>query len=139
MDRQNLLVSNGTTLVNRLTNDIDDSTESFGTDGNLNGVSSVEDGLTTDETLSGVKSNGAHVVSTQMLGNFEHKTVLGALDFERVENGREFPRPSSACLPLSHTYRTRGTSLGRGSGPTFLVAGRVRSPSTQCSPEILLG
>lgn len=90
MDRQNLLVSNRTTLINRLTNNVDDSTESFGTDGNHNGVSSVEDGLTTDEALSGVKSNGAHVVSTQMLGNFEHKTVLGALDFERVENGREF-------------------------------------------------
>ncbi len=90
MDGQNLFVSNGTTLVDGLTNDIDDSTESLGTDGNLNGVASVEDGLTTDETLSGVKSNGTHVVSTQMLGNFENKTVLDALDFEGVENGREF-------------------------------------------------
>ena len=90
MDRQNLLVSNGTALVDRLTNNIDDSAKSLGADRHLNGVASVEDGLAADKTLSGVEGDGAHVVATQMLGDLEHETVLGSLHLERVENGGQF-------------------------------------------------
>ena len=90
MDGHNLLVSDGTALVDGLTNDIDDSAESFGTNRHLNGVSSVEHGLTANETLGGVEGDGTHVVASQMLGHFEHETVLGALDLKGVENGREF-------------------------------------------------
>jgi hypothetical protein len=41
----------GTALVNGLTDNVDDATERSGTDGDLDGRSSVDDGLTTDETL----------------------------------------------------------------------------------------
>ena len=89
MDGQEALSVDGATLINGLTNDIDDSAEGAGTDGNLNGIASVDDGLATHETLSGVESDGAHVVATQVLGDLEDEAVLGAFNFERVENRRK--------------------------------------------------
>ena len=80
---------NWTTFINGLTNHIDDSAEGAGADGNLNGVASVDDWLAADETLSGVESDGAHVVATQVLGDLEDEAVLGAFNFERVENRRK--------------------------------------------------
>ena len=64
MDGKGLLVTNRTTLIDGLTDDVDDSAESLGTDGNLDGVTGVLDGLTTNETLCGVQSDGTHVVTT---------------------------------------------------------------------------
>lgn len=90
MDGQELCAANRTPLIDGLTNNVDDSSESFGTNGNLNGVASVCDGLTTNETLSGVESNGAHVVATQMLGDLKDESVGSALDFERIHNGGKF-------------------------------------------------
>ena len=89
MDGQELLSSNGATLIDGLTNDIDDAAEGLRTDGNLNGIASVADGLATHKTLSGVERNGAHVVATQVLGDLEDEAVLGALNLERVENRRK--------------------------------------------------
>ena len=90
MDRKSLAGADGTTLVNGLTNDIDDAAESLGTDGNSNGSASVLNGLSTHETLSGVESDGTHVVATQMLGDLKDETVIGFLNLKSVENGREF-------------------------------------------------
>jgi len=90
VDRQELLGVNGTTLVDGLTNDVDDAAESLRADGHLNGGLSVDDGLATHETLGGVEGNGAHVVATQVLGDLKDETVLGAFDLKRIENGREF-------------------------------------------------
>ena len=90
MDGQEALGVDGATLVDGLADDIDDSAEGAGTDGNLNGIASVDDGLATHETLSGVQSDGAHVVATQVLGDFENETVLGTLDLESIENGWKF-------------------------------------------------
>jgi len=86
VDGSVLISGDGTALIDRLTNDIDDSTEGLGADGNHNGVASVDDILTTHKTLSGVESNGAHIVSTQMLGDFEDKTRAGTLDLKGVED-----------------------------------------------------
>lgn len=87
---QELVGVDGTTLIDGLTNDIDDAAESLGTDGHLNGGSRVHDGLATHETLSGVESDGTHVVATQVLGDLKNETVLGTFDLKRIENGREF-------------------------------------------------
>ena len=89
MDGKELGSVDGTTFVNGLTNDINDTTESARANGHLNGVSSVLDRLATDETLGGVESNGAHVVATQVLGNLKDETVLGSLDLKGVENRRK--------------------------------------------------
>ena len=76
----------GTALINRLTNDINDSAEGFRADGHKNGGTSVRDGLTTDETFGRVKSDGSDVVATEMLGDFEHESVFSSINFKSVEN-----------------------------------------------------
>ena len=90
MDRESLVSADGAALIDRLTNHIDDSAESLGADGHLNGVASVNDWLATHETFGGVESDGSHVVTTQMLGDLEDEAVLGALNLKSVENGRKF-------------------------------------------------
>ena len=90
MDGKGLLVTDWAALVNGLTDDVDNTAEGLGTDRHLDGVTGVLDGLTTDETFGGVKSDGTHVVATQVLGDFENETVLGTLDLESIENGWKF-------------------------------------------------
>ena len=79
----------GAHLVDRLTDDVDDAAKSTGADGHLNGSASVNDTLASDETLSGVEGNGAHVVTTEMLGDLQHESAVDTLDLEGVENGRQ--------------------------------------------------
>ena len=86
MDGSVLVSLDGATLVDRLANDVDDAAESLGADGHQNGVAGVDDGLATDETFSGVEGNGSDVVAAEMLGDFEHESVLGSLHFEGVQN-----------------------------------------------------
>jgi hypothetical protein len=89
VDGSELVGSDGATLVNGLTNHIDNSAESFGADGHQNGGTGVVDGLSTDKTFSGVQSNSSDVVTTQVLSDLEHESVLHTLDFKSVENWRE--------------------------------------------------
>jgi len=115
MDREGLLVTDGTTLVDGLTNDIDDSAKSLGTDGNLDGVTSVHDGLTSDETLGGVQSDGTHVVSTQMLGDLENETVVAAFDLEGIENRGK----CTFELDVDDGANDLGNFSGRGAESTY--------------------
>ena len=89
MDGSELGSVDGTALVNGVTDHIDNSSQGFRTDGDENGCTSVVDGLTSDETVSGVQGDGSHVVTTEMLSDLEHETVLSAVDLEGVENGGE--------------------------------------------------
>ena len=89
MDGSVLVSGDGTALINRLTNNVDDSSECFGTDGDHNGVAGIDDLLTTNETLSGVQGDSAHIVSTQMLRNLEDETRGSTLHLKGVENGRQ--------------------------------------------------
>ena len=57
----------GTTLVNGVTSDVHDATETAGTDGDLDGGTSVGDLAATDETLGTVHGNAADDVLTQVL------------------------------------------------------------------------
>jgi hypothetical protein len=90
MDREEFGGVDRTALVDGLTDHINDSAESFGTDRHFDGVLSVSDGLSTNQTLGGVKSDGAHVIASQMLGDLKDEAVLSALNLERIENGRKF-------------------------------------------------
>lgn len=89
MDWSELVSGDWATLVNWLTNHIDNSAESLWADGHKNGGTSVVHWLATDETFGGVQSDGSHVVTTQVLGDLEHESVLNTVDFESVENWRE--------------------------------------------------
>lgn len=89
MDGAVLICDNRTSLIDGLSNNVDDSAKSLRTNWHHDGVSSVADWLATNETFSGVQGDGTYVVTTQVLCNLENKTVLSALNFESIENGRK--------------------------------------------------
>ena len=84
-----LVSEDGTTLIDGLTDNVDDSSEGLGTDGHQNGGSDIADTLSSNETLGGVKGNSAHVVATQMLGDFEDESVGAVLNLKGVQNRGE--------------------------------------------------
>ena len=86
MDGSVFVGVDGTTLVNGLTNDIDNSAEGFGTNGHKNGGTAVRDGLATDEALGRVESDGSHVVATKMLGDFKDESVFNSINLKGVKN-----------------------------------------------------
>ena len=73
-------------LIDGLANHINDSSEGLWADGDHDRGSNIDDFLATDEAFSGVESNGAHVVATEMLGDFEDKSVRGALYLKSIQN-----------------------------------------------------
>lgn len=81
----------GSTLVNGLTTDVDNSTKGTSADGDSDGGTSVSDGGTSDKTLSTVHSNGSDGVLTEMLSNLEDELALAVttLDGQGVENSGE--------------------------------------------------
>jgi len=112
MDGGGLLGVDGATLVDGLTNDVDDTTQALGTDGNGDGGTSVLNGLTTDQTLSSVHGNGTDSVLTQMLGNLENQATIEVLDLKSVKNGGKL-----ALVELDIDDGTNdGANLTRGLG-----------------------
>ena len=73
-----------------ITNDVDNATKGFITDGDTNGSTSVGNLLSTDKTFSTVHGNGSYGVLSQMLGDFEDETVASGFDLKGVENLGEF-------------------------------------------------
>ena len=76
-------------LIDWLSNNIHDSTESLWSNWNHNWGSGISDGLSSDKTLGGIQSDGSNVVTTQMLGDFENESVLNTLNFKSVKNFRK--------------------------------------------------
>ncbi len=81
----------GSTLVHGLTNDVHDTAEGSGADGDLDGETSVNDLLTTDETFGTLHGNSTNGVLTKVLGDLENETsaTLNILDLEGVKNSGE--------------------------------------------------
>ena len=72
MDRVFDLSIDGTSLVDRFTDHIHDSAESFGAYGNTDGSSGINDVLTSDETFGGVHGNCSDSGVAQMLSDLEY-------------------------------------------------------------------
>lgn len=90
MNRRELDALDGTTLINGLANDVHDTAESSGTDGNLDGCTGVKDLLSANETLCTVHGNGTDRVLTQVSSDLEDETAtVEVLDFESIENRRK--------------------------------------------------
>jgi hypothetical protein len=90
VDGELLDTLNRTTLINGLANDVHDTAKSSLADGHEDGGTSVDDLLSTDETLGTVHGNGTDGVLSQVRGNLEDETTtVEVLDLEGVENGRE--------------------------------------------------
>ena len=80
---------NRSIIINRLTNNIDDSTKSTTTNGDGNGLSSVNDILASNKTFGGIQSNSSDVVTTKMLGDLEDESRLNTLNLKGVKNRRK--------------------------------------------------
>jgi peptide chain release factor 1 len=76
-------------LIDGLSNNVDDSSESLRADGHLNRVTSVNNFLASNESLSRVESDSSDVRSTKMLGDLENKSVASSLDLHSIEDRRE--------------------------------------------------
>lgn len=86
MNRSELSCVDWATLIDGLTNNVNNSSKGLGADGDHNGISGVLDFLTTDESLGGVEGDRAHVVATQVLGDLQNEALASASHFERVQN-----------------------------------------------------
>ena len=90
MNGEELVALDGTTFVNGLANDVHDTAEGGGTDGDTDGGAGVDNLLATDETLGTVHSDGADRVLAEVSRDLEDETTTVEVnDLERVENGRE--------------------------------------------------
>ena len=88
VDGEELDAVDGTALINGLANDVHDTAESGGTDGDTDGGAGVDDLLATNETLGTVHGNGADRVLTEVSGDLEDETTTVEVnDLESVENG----------------------------------------------------
>ena len=77
---------NWTSFVNGFSNHIDNTAESLGSDGDLDGSTGVGALLAADESVGGLHGDGADGVFSEVLGYLEDETVSGGFDFEGVEN-----------------------------------------------------
>ena len=109
----------GTTLVNGVTSDVHDATETAGTDGDHDGGTGVDDLAATDETLSTVHGNATDDVLTQMLlelvrqrrvaggqcgeayGDLENELLATVLGGNGVENGGQLLTVELDCEEAS--------------------------------------
>jgi hypothetical protein len=90
VNRHTLVGLDWATLVDRLTDDVENTAKGCRADWHGDGESSVDDSGATDETLCSVHGDGADRVFTQVLGYFEDETsALEVLHLEGVENGRK--------------------------------------------------
>jgi len=92
MDWESLGGIDWATLIDWLTDHIDDSSESTLSDWHIDWSTSVNDTLSSDESLSGVESDGSHVVASKMLGDLKDESVASALDLKSIENWWELSR-----------------------------------------------
>ena len=78
------------TLVDRLTNDVHDTAKSGGTDRDHDGVASVDNLGTANETFCTVHGDGADRVLTEMGCDFKDKTATAEIhDLKGIEDRRE--------------------------------------------------
>lgn len=84
VDRSVHIGIDGTTLINGLSDNVDNSSEGLGTNGYENGGTDITDSLTSNETFSGIKSDSTDVVSSEMLGDLKNKSVRAILNLEGV-------------------------------------------------------
>jgi hypothetical protein len=90
VNRGELDAHDGTPLVNGLTNDVHDTTQSTLSDRDLDRSTSVDNLLSTNETLGTVHSNRSDRVLTKVGGDLEDETTtVEVLDLESVEDRRQ--------------------------------------------------
>lgn len=93
MDGRELDTLDRPSLINGFTDDVHDTTESSGTDGNLDGSTGIDNLLATNKTFSTIHSNGTDGVLSKVSSNLKNETTaMEILDLEGVENWGEVLR-----------------------------------------------
>ena len=77
------------TLIDRIADDVHDTTQRGGTNGNGDRLTKIGDGLSPDQTLGGVHGNGADGVFAKVLGDFEDQAITLIVGFQSVQNVRK--------------------------------------------------
>merc|ERR1719283_100651 len=77
---------NGAPLVDWVSDDIDDTAEGFGADGDHDGVSGISDHVSSDETLSTIHSNGSDGVFSQVLSDLQDELGGSFFNNKGIEN-----------------------------------------------------
>jgi hypothetical protein len=85
-----LLGEDGSLLIDGLSNHVDNTSKSFGTDRHLDGGTGINTLLTTDKTVGGLHGNGTDGVLSQVLGDLEDKTITFGFNLKGIENLGEF-------------------------------------------------
>ena len=89
MDWQVLVCLDWASLIDWLSDDIDNSAEGLWSDWHHNRSSSISDFLTSNESFSRIQGNGTHVVSTEMLSDLKDESIVDSLDLEGIQNWRK--------------------------------------------------
>jgi len=121
VDRGEDLGLDGTLLIDRLTDNVQDAAKSPRTHGDHDRSSGVLACLSTDKTLSSLHGNGAHGVLTKMLGDLENEArlALGHSHLKGVQNRRQV----TIELDIHHGTNDLGhTSCGGGRDHTCGVS-----------------
>jgi hypothetical protein len=139
VDRRLLDTLDGSSLVDGLTNDVHDSTQGGGTDGDLDRRTSVNDFLSSDKTIGTVHGNGSDSVLSEMLSDLEHKSSLsiglaGELDLESVQDRGEVVRVE-VDIDDGTNDRLDGTGLDSSRGGVGSSGGWRMSANTWRSEQ----
>lgn len=134
MDGVSLLSLNRSSLVDGVTDDVHDSSEGLGADGDTNGGTGIDNFLSADESFGGVHGDGADSGVSEMLGDLEDESVLDALYFEGVEDGWDL------TLELHVDDGTDDLSGGRATCEIcpFLSAAALAVEKRERAPLIML-
>lgn len=81
---------NWTSLIDRISDDIHNSSERFWSYRNTDRCSSIINLLTSDQSFGGIHSNGSNSGVAQMLRNLKNKTMINSLNFECIKNRWDF-------------------------------------------------
>mmetsp|Transcript_27523 Transcript_27523/g.44762 ORF Transcript_27523/g.44762 Transcript_27523/m.44762 type:complete len:202 (-) Transcript_27523:39-644(-) len=85
-----LLGEDGPLLIDRLSNHIDNTSKSFGTDRHLDRGTGINTLLTTDKSVGGLHSNGTDGVLSQVLGDLKNETLAFGFNLKSIENLGKF-------------------------------------------------
>ncbi|KAH3677854.1 hypothetical protein OGATHE_000508 [Ogataea polymorpha] len=91
VDWVSLFAFDWASLIDWLTNDVDDSTQSTSSDWDRDWSTRVNNGLTSHKTLGTIHSNSSNGVLTQVLGNFQDQfLVVTLVNGQCIQNSRQF-------------------------------------------------
>lgn len=74
-------------LVNGLSNNVHNSSQTFWSDWNHDWVSGILDGLSSNQTISSVHGNGSDSGISQVMGDLQDQSSIDSFNFEGVQDG----------------------------------------------------